>query len=129
LWYNLLGGLLAGILTACGGAIKDSPYEGFRIRTFLRSPIVGLICGYLTHFFTHEFIVIVLCSGYMERIVVEGWKLVRCQKPGKFEFGEWGIPKKIIYKATSVIATDIEAKQLSVREPVTIENWVNGDKI
>jgi hypothetical protein len=25
---------------------------------------------------------------------VESWKLVRTQMPGKFEVGEWGIPKE-----------------------------------
>ena len=94
LLLNLLAGLLAGSISACGGAIKDAPYEGFKPLTFIRSPIVGLFCGYLTHFFSHEFIVSMLCSGYLERILVEGWKLIRVKKPGKFIYGEWGVAKR-----------------------------------
>ena len=43
---NILAGLLAGLICACGGAIKDAPYEGFDGPTFLRSPIVGTFCGF-----------------------------------------------------------------------------------
>ena len=91
--FNILAGLTAGCVTACGGAIKDAPYEGFKPLTFLRSPIVGVGCGVLTYFFTSNFVVAFACSGYFERIVVEGWKIVRCKKPGKFDVGEWGVMK------------------------------------
>ena len=93
---NVLAGLLAGCISACGGAYKDAPYEGFKPLTFLRSPIVGLGCGWVTHYFTGNFVVAVLCSGHLERIAVEGWKIVRCKKPGKFEFGEWGVAKRLV---------------------------------
>ena len=93
---NLLAGLCAGIMTACGGSVKDAPYEGFKPLTFFRSPLVGLFCGWLTHYFTHEFVIAFACSGYFERIVVEGWKIIRCKKPGKFDVGEWGVIKKLV---------------------------------
>ena len=45
---NLFAGLLAGFLCACGGAWKDTPYEGFKPITFLRSIWVGAIAGVLS---------------------------------------------------------------------------------
>ena len=92
---NLLAGLLAGSMSACGGAIKDAPYEGFKLATFFRSPIVGLLCGLITYSFTRNFVIAACCAGYLERIIVEGWKLLRVKKPGKFDYGEWGVPKKL----------------------------------
>ena len=64
--------------------------------TWFRSPIVGLFCGWVTHFFTHDFVIAICCAGYMERVVVEGWKIVRVKKPGKFDVGEWGVKKVLI---------------------------------
>ena len=91
----LFAGLLAGILCACGGAIKDAPYEGFKPLTFFRSPIVGLLCGVVVSHLHQEFAVSFLCAGYLERICVEGWKIARVKKPGKFDVGEWGVKKEI----------------------------------
>lgn len=90
---NILAGFLAGCLCACGGAIKDAPYEGFKPLVFLRSPIVGTLCGLATVLITHEFVVALFCAGYLERVVVEGWKICRVKVPGKFSVGEWGVKK------------------------------------
>lgn len=87
-----LGGAIAGLAVALGGAIKDSPYEGFKPKTFLRSPVIGAVMGGLLceKFTIKEFGLIFLATIGIERIIVEGYKVVRAQKPGKFEFGEWG---------------------------------------
>ncbi|MEO2056700.1 MAG: hypothetical protein ABGW66_04385 [Flavobacteriaceae bacterium] len=91
-------GIIAGTLVAIGGAIKDSPYEGFKPITFLRSPIVGAIVGTVlaSQFKIKDFPVILLSVIGGERIVVETWKIIRAHKPSKFENGEWGIPLKVI---------------------------------
>ena len=42
---NILMGFLAGLLCSLGGALKDSPYEGFKPLVFTRSIWVGLAGG------------------------------------------------------------------------------------
>ncbi|MEK6281584.1 MAG: hypothetical protein AABN95_14615 [Acidobacteriota bacterium] len=91
-------GLLAGLSVAIGGAIKDAPYEGFQFLTFLRSPIVGAVVGWSLERQLHvaDRNVLFLATIGGERIIVEGYKLLRAQKPGKFLFGEWGVPKQLV---------------------------------
>ena len=81
---NLLMGFLAGLICSLGGALKDSPYEGFQRVKFFRSIVVGLAWGLVSFWFTRDPIVAFVFSGYCERVTVEGWKLVRAQRPGKF---------------------------------------------
>lgn len=38
-------GLLSGLHTACWGMYKDAPHEGFKLRTYVRSAILGLAIG------------------------------------------------------------------------------------
>ena len=89
---GLTGGLIAGSLVAIGGALKDSPYEGFKPQTFIRSPLVGAVVGSVLadryKFRDLPLLILAVIGG--ERIVVETWKIIRSQTPGKFEFGEWG---------------------------------------
>ncbi len=84
---NTFAGLLAGLLCALGGALKDSPYEGFKPRTFLRSPIVGTVWGLVSFALTADFFLALAFAGYFERATVEGWKILRRKKPGKFDWG------------------------------------------
>jgi len=96
-------GFLAGLAVACGGAIKDAPYEGFKPLTFIRSPIVGAIVGYILNKIYPRLPseILFLASIAGERIVVEGYKLIRAlqkkYKPKKFEIGEWGVPPEVLY--------------------------------
>lgn len=87
---NIVAGLIAGTLCALGDALKDSPYEGFKPLTFTRSIWVGLFAGAITSSFTENFYVAICCSGYMERCAVEGWKILRQKKPGRFDYGSLG---------------------------------------
>ena len=95
-------GFLAGLAVALGGAIKDAPYEGFDVMTFIRSPVIGAMEGAILYercadlpgtvgFFT--------VIG-LERLTVELYKLYRAAtsgyKPGKFEHGEWGVPMSML---------------------------------
>ena len=82
---NIFMGLLAGLICSLGGALKDSPYEGFHPVKFFRSILVGLAAGILSCWFTDRPILAFCFSGYVERACVEGYKIVRARKPGKFE--------------------------------------------
>lgn len=83
---NIFAGFLAGLLCALGGALKDAPYEGFKPRTFPRSIIVGTVWGVLSILLTTDFFLAFAFSGYCERATVEGWKIIRAKKPGKFDY-------------------------------------------
>lgn len=91
-------GLAAGLVVGIGGAIKDAPYEGFKLLTFFRSPIVGLLVGWVIESQLHvsdpKALFLATIGG--ERIVVEGYKLWRAEQPGKFNFGEYGNPKQLV---------------------------------
>ncbi len=81
---NVFAGWLAGILCALGGALKDAPHEGFKPHVFVRSPIVGTLAGALSLALTTDFFLAFVFAGYAERCVVEGWKILRQRRPGKF---------------------------------------------
>lgn len=89
---NLFMGFLAGLICSLGGALKDSPYEGFQPLKFFRSIIVGTCAGLLSARFTSDAVLAFMFSGYVERMCVEGYKIVRAQKPGKFELKD---PEKL----------------------------------
>jgi hypothetical protein len=85
-WSNVWEGFIAGLLCSIGGALKDSPYEGFKPLVFLRSVVVGTVWGGIViGVDSHPILIFTLC-GYMERLTVEGYKIIRGQKPGKFDF-------------------------------------------
>ena len=92
---NVFAGFLAGLLCALGGTVKDAPYEGFKPRSFVRSPIVGTLAGAVSFFLTRDFFLALAFSGYVERCCVEGWKIMRAKRPGKFDNGEWGKPQPV----------------------------------
>jgi hypothetical protein len=79
-------GFLAGLICSLGGALKDSPYEGFYPLKFCRSIIVGTLCGMASSLFVpaSQPVIIFMFAGYSERMIVEGYKILRANKPGKF---------------------------------------------
>jgi len=95
-------GFLAGLAVALGGAIKDAPYEGFDLKTFLRSPIIGTIEGAMLYkkYENLPDVVGFFATIGFERLTVESYKLLRAvstgYKPAKFEVGEWGVPLSVI---------------------------------
>ena len=98
-------GFLSGLTVAIGGAIKDSPIEGFKPITFVRSPIIGTIEGAVINGVlpkTNKAVVFLATIG-TERITVESWKLIRSQIPGKFTNGEWGKPVTREVPLTSIV--------------------------
>ena len=84
---NVFMGFLAGLVCSLGGALKDCPYEGFFPLKFCRSIIIGTLCGAVSSFFVPEDqpVVIFMFAGYSERMIVEGYKIIRAKKPGKFD--------------------------------------------
>ena len=81
----LLGGL-GGWLTACGGAWKDAPIEGFSGWKFMRSPLVATAWAIPLSHFTHNPVVLVLSAGGFAVASVETYKsfLTGGRAPGKF---------------------------------------------
>jgi len=92
-------GFVSGLLVAIGGAIKDAPYEGFDPVKFIRSPLIGAVEAPLiaTAFKDTHPILLGMATIATERLTVETYKLIRAQVgqyiPGKFLYGEWGVPK------------------------------------
>ena len=94
LFIGVAVGFLSGLAVALGGAIKDSPYEGFDPVKFMRSPIIGAIEGGAINSVIqlHPEILFLSVIG-AERITTETYKLLRAKMPMKFKYGEWNIPK------------------------------------
>ena len=75
LWLpGLIIGVLAGLLVAAGGALKDSQFEGFIPSKFVRSPIVGGLTGMIIIHFSTSWFLVVLASVGSERVGVELYK-------------------------------------------------------
>jgi hypothetical protein len=51
-------GSIGGWISACGGAWKDAPKEGFEILKFLRSPVIALIYAFILINFTDNYLFI-----------------------------------------------------------------------
>jgi hypothetical protein len=86
---NVFAGWLAGTLCSLGGALKDSPVEGFKSRTFPRSMLVATVWGFVSIALTDDFFLAFAFAGYFERLSVEGWKIIRAKRPSKFVGAEW----------------------------------------
>jgi len=97
---NALIGGVAGTLVAIGGATKDAPYEGFKWKTFLRSPVIGALTAPIIGIYEPTLSpgILGMATIAAERTIVETYKLLRQRAgdyiPGKFKVGEWGRPLK-----------------------------------
>jgi hypothetical protein len=88
----LVGGC-AGLHSACWGAFKDSPYEPFLLRKFLRSIFLGLLAAYMAGVFLASLGITALNLGVvyavvvvMERAVTElGKSYFRNEPQGKYK--------------------------------------------
>lgn len=84
--FGVLSGFIGGLSVAIGGAIKDSPKEGFKPKKFIRSPIAGTIGGIIIINFVKSFDLLIIAAIGFERIVVEFYKTFYSRKPrGIFE--------------------------------------------
>ncbi len=65
LWQILVVASIGGWYSACGGAFKDAPIEGFETLKFFRSPVSATFYGFLVSHFTDSYALIALCGlGY-----------------------------------------------------------------
>ncbi len=71
---GLVIGMAAGMLSATGGALKDSQFEGFLPLKFIRSPIVGAIVGTIFIHFSSSWLLVALADVGGERVGVELYK-------------------------------------------------------
>lgn len=80
-------GVVPGLLTALGGAYKDTLFEEFEPLKFFRSPVISF-AWYLVINATYPtqpvLLKIGLCS-MMERLTVETYKALYRPEPGKFK--------------------------------------------
>ena len=89
---HVLVGSVAGLQSACWGAYKDSPFEGFSVRTFVRSPLVGAAVGLAASVFFREtgrsdanLALFFGCVMTFERLAVECFKaFVRRENQEKY---------------------------------------------
>jgi hypothetical protein len=75
-----------GWLTACGGAWKDAPVEGFSGYKFLRSPAVATAWAAPLSLMGHDLVVLTLSAGGFAVASIETYKtfLTGGRPPGKF---------------------------------------------
>jgi hypothetical protein len=72
-------GLVTGLHAASWGAYKDSPFEGFRWRSFLRSVVLGMVVTAVVsrHHELADAVVLLVGVAYaVERLATEWWKAI-----------------------------------------------------
>ncbi len=62
LWLVVLVGGLGGWISACGGAWKDAPKEGFQIFKFFRSPIIASLFALGLSYLTYDLVLVTLAA-------------------------------------------------------------------
>jgi len=67
-------GFIGGISVAIGGAIKDVPAEGFKLNKFIRSPLAGIVGGFIATNYVISLDLAILSAIGFERVVVEFYK-------------------------------------------------------
>lgn len=80
-------GLLAGLLVATGGALKDTGWEPFSWLKFWRSPLIALAWGCILprHGDLGPWWLTMLVITTCERFTVDDWKVLRGEMPSKFK--------------------------------------------
>lgn len=80
-------GFLGGLTVAILGAVKDTTYEPFEMRKFIRSPVIGTVWGAVGNsvFKEPNKFLLYTFSISMERLTTETWKATTQQMPGKFK--------------------------------------------
>jgi hypothetical protein len=85
-------GFFVGLFIAATGAWKDTLFEPFSLIKFFRSPLVTeavyLILLFIYRPYINGFAIlalVLLASAALERVVIEGYKALIRQPPGKFK--------------------------------------------
>jgi hypothetical protein len=89
--YVLIG-IFAGLLSSCWGSYKDSPFEDFRLLSFVRSIVFGGFLGAIFKVFLSAFFypninlgVFFACCVGLERGLTEFWKMfIRVEDQKKY---------------------------------------------
>ena len=93
IYKGMIMGFLITLFEAIGGGYKDGTIEGFKLITFLRSPMLGIIGGFLMALITKNLALILLGLLAFERIIIETRKFFKGgYMPGKF------IQGKVVYQ-------------------------------
>ncbi len=78
-----------GLLIASLGAWKDTLWEPFVPRKFIRSPIITAFWGWVISniplFHGSHWLLMAMAAVTMERLTVETWKALFRKMPGKFK--------------------------------------------
>ncbi len=79
-------GLLGGLIVACLGSWKDTLFEPFEWKKFIRSPLIGAISGGIVgdQYPDSPGLLIFGTAITLERLTVETWKAIIRKPPGKF---------------------------------------------
>lgn len=93
-------GFISGMVTGVGGAYKDGFFEGFDKRKFFRSPLIGILSGFLLSYITDESFFLLLATWGMERMISEFHKGFIKSKyvPGKFNVTKANYPEFFRYR-------------------------------
>ncbi|MFX0203089.1 MAG: hypothetical protein ACFFCW_43855 [Candidatus Hodarchaeota archaeon] len=101
-YKGLVVGLIIGLADASGGAYKDGLIEGFYLKKFLKSPLLGSLGGFVISFKTTSPLFHLLGTIAFMRMFIELLFKIICKKyvPGKFKSMEpvyhiWSKRRKI----------------------------------
>ncbi len=117
----MLMGTMLTLFEASAGAYKDGFFEGFRLKTYLRSPLLGTIGGFLLGHLTQNLALVLIGLLAFERILIEVKKFFqKGYMPGKFQpgivpFEEWMGRRRVFlapYLATCAVFVVLLAREL-----------------
>lgn len=83
----ILMGFFAGGFIATTGAMKDTQWEGFSWKKYVRSPCIAIFWAIVIFyaFEVNDYFVLSMASAGFERVTVEIWKGFVRNKPSKFK--------------------------------------------
>lgn len=95
-------GLLVGIHVASWGAYKDSPFEGFRLASYLRSIVLAAVISSLVVLFAPHLaggVTVLAGTVYaLERLATEGWKAILREQ----DQTRYTIPMRLAFRGRTV---------------------------
>ena len=108
---GIIYGFILGLLEASFGAWKDTLFEAFSWRKFIRSPIIATLCASILRvllFPNAHWLLIGTSAVGLERTIVEAWKAMFRKPPSKFSLTDRDIGW--LRKKSSRILSKIRSK-------------------